>query len=895
MHFLLARRARNVCAAVLLLLLGLFFTVQAISNTAFSALEVRETNANVVRVKAALAARLDGLGSVANDWGTWDDAYRVLLGQNPGFADANMNPSSLQALRLNVMALVTEDGRVLEGRGVDVESGRALAFPGSLRTLLATRPSYAQLSRIGQTSAGLIALPEGLLLFTTRAVTDSAGVKPPNGVILVGRFLDAEEVDAIAEQTGLDVTLYTATQVPALPAAVRSAFASGSSSGTVAAASSPSTMTGSIVLPDAAGSPAAVLMVRFPRAIYRAGQNSMLYFAVALSIFGVFTLGVVIVALVRQSREVLRRQRAQDAQRASEEQYRLLINNMADAVFGLTSDGTIVFANPQASALTGHPNDALLGMHYSQIVRESGSELVEERMPSERGRSVTFETEMENTSGRSVPVELSATATGTEPAGGIAVQWIARDITERKRHETQLVYLAEHDFLTGLMNRRRVEEEIDHALERSRRSRRSGAFLWLDVDAFKDVNDRFGHRAGDDVLIDLAGLLSRELRADSELCRLGGDEFGILLHDADAGGACIVAERLLSRIRKEEFLFSGQHVHVTGSIGISLFPDHASTTEELMAHADAAAYAAKQEDRGRYRLYRPDEDWDDELSSRFEWSARIERALAEDRFLVYAQPIIDLSDSSVDRYELLIRLQGEGGEIIPPDSFLPIAERVGLIHQVDRWMVRHAIELLAGHNIDARLRLDVNLSGKVLSDSRIVSLIDAELSRSGVDPARLGVEITETVAIFDMNKARALIVALKDIGCRVTLDDFGSGFSSFYYLNNLPIDGLKIDGAFVKEMKASPKNQHIVRAMVELCGGFGIASTGEWVEDAQTLGLLGDYGVTYAQGFAIGRPLPAEEAFARGGATLGTAGDASPAPGWRSAEASSGDTVRGSG
>ena len=874
MHSVLARRVRDVCAVVLLLLVGLFFAVQAISSAAFAALEVREADANVVRVNEAVAARMNDLGSVADDWGTRDDAYRVILGQNPGFAAANLTPSSLQALRLNVMTLVTEDGRVLQPGSVDLETGEPRPFPESLRTLLAARPSYIRLTRIGQTSAGLLSLPEGLLLFTARAVTDSAGTKPPRGVIFVGRFLEAEEVDAIAKQTNLDVALYAAAEVPKLPAAVRSAFASGSATGTVVAASSPGTMTGSIVLPDVTGTPAAVLVVRFPRAIHQAGQNSMFYFAVALAIFGVFTLGVVIVALVRRNRETLERKHAESAQHASEERYRLLIDNMADAVFGLTSDGVIVFANPQASVLTGHPNDALLGMSYRELVHESGVERVGERMPSGRGRTESFETEMENAYGRSVPVELSMTATGIESIGGIAVQWIARDITERKRHEAQLVYLAEHDYLTGLMNRRRFDEELDHALERSRRSRRCGAFLWLDVDAFKDVNDRFGHRAGDAVLIALAGIFTRELRADGALCRLEGDEFGILLHDADADGACIVAERLLSKVREAEFVFSGQQVHVTGSLGIALFPDHASTTEELMAHADAATYAAKQEDRDRYRLYRPDEDWDDELSSRFEWSARIERALAEDRFLVYAQPIVDLSDGSVDRYELLIRLQGEGGEIIPPDSFLPIAERVGLIHQIDRWMVRHAIELLATHSGDARLRLDVNLSGKVLSDSRIVSLIDSELSRAGVDPARLGVEITETVAIFDMSKASELIVALKDIGCRVTLDDFGSGFSSFYYLNNLPIDGLKIDGTFVKGLTASPKDQHIVRAMVELCGGFGIASTGECVEDAGALDLLVGYGVTYAQGFAIGRPLPAEEAFAAGGAVPGAGGAA---------------------
>jgi EAL domain-containing protein (putative c-di-GMP-specific phosphodiesterase class I) len=208
---------------------------------------------------------------------------------------------------------------------------------------------------------------------------------------------------------------------------------------------------------------------------------------------------------------------------------------------------------------------------------------------------------------------------------------------------------------------------------------------------------------------------------------------------------------------------------------------------------------------------------------------------------------------------LLIRLLDEEGQIVPADTFIRVAERVGLIHDIDRWMVKQAVALIARQRGEAP-RLDVNVSGKAVSDSGLLTLIETELRRAKVDPSSLGIEITETAAIGDMAKARAFIDRLKDIGCRVTLDDFGSGFSSFYYLNSLPVDGLKIDGGFVRNMTASRRDQHVVRAIVELCRGFAIESTAEWVEDEATFEFLKEFGVTHAQGWALGRPVPVEEA-----------------------------------
>jgi diguanylate cyclase (GGDEF)-like protein len=392
------------------------------------------------------------------------------------------------------------------------------------------------------------------------------------------------------------------------------------------------------------------------------------------------------------------------------------------------------------------------------------------------------------------------------------------------------------------------------------RTGRSGALLWLDIDFFKEINDSLGHQAGDQVLVGIAAAATRCLRADSFIARLGGDEFAVLLPDTDRAQAEECAERLTLAIREASSLFEGRSLRVTSSVGVVLYPDHGATVEELLARADLAMYRAKEDGRNRYVVYEATEGWHDEQRVRFNWSTQIETALRDDLFIVYAQPVLNIADDSIDRHELLIRMEGEDGSILPPASFLHVAERTGLIHQIDRWMVRRAIDLIsmkAGR--DASFRLDVNLSGRAFSDTELLATIESELIRTGIAPASFGVEITETAAVSDMGKARAFITRLRALGCRVSLDDFGSGFSSFYYLKNLPIDCLKIDGSFIQNMTLNLQDQHVVKAMVELAEGFGITSTAEFVEDGATLEMLKAFGVTYAQGFHISRPMPVGE------------------------------------
>lgn len=563
--------------------------------------------------------------------------------------------------------------------------------------------------------------------------------------------------------------------------------------------------------------------------------------------------------------EIEGRLRTERALRSSEERLLYLVENMADAVLTLDSAGTITFANPRAVDLTEYALDELLGMHFTSLVASESTSSVERQLlaPSADQVEGTLEIVIATRSGASLPLEVSLSALVGPDSTLKGVQWIARDVSERRHFEEQLVYAATHDFLTGLANRPRFEEEVERALAQSRRLGDGGAVLWLDLDDFKGVNDAMGHRAGDRLLVDLTPRISAQLREYDLLARIGGDEFAALLPHTAAADAEAVAARILDTIRREPFAVDGHSIRVTASVGIAIFPDHGTSVTELLAHADIAMYRAKDVSRDGWCSYRPDADWHSEVGSRLTWAERIDAALTSDSLVVYAQPIVDLADGSVWSHELLVRLLDHDGSILPPGAFLHHAEQTGLIRDIDRWMVRRAVDIIAVEIQSGReIRLDVNLSAKALTDRTLLAVIREVVTGAGIPPGLLGLEITETAAATDLVHAEAFTEALRDLGCRVSLDDFGSGFSSFYYLKHLAVDTLKIDGSFVRDMKRSAQDRHLVKAMIELARGLSMSAVAEFVEDEETARLLAGFGADWGQGYYFARPRPVEDALA---------------------------------
>jgi diguanylate cyclase (GGDEF)-like protein len=434
--------------------------------------------------------------------------------------------------------------------------------------------------------------------------------------------------------------------------------------------------------------------------------------------------------------------------------------------------------------------------------------------------------------------------------------------SERRRMEARLAHMSTHDPLTGLHNRARLEDELELQLAHAQRSGRGGAVLWLDLDRFKEINDSLGHVAGDDVLRTVAGRLQAQVRGDTLVSRLGGDEFAFLMPDVDADTALLIASRLLDAVRGEPYAVSGHSLRLCASAGVVLFPEHGCEAEDILSMADLAMYQAKEQGRDRVCLYDPAGEQHAQLRDGLSWAERIEDALRTDRFELWAQQLTSLTERPQARYELLIRMRDAEDTVIAPGAFLPTAERHGSIRQIDRWVVERAIELLQMEAAEGRdTWVDINMSGRSFDDPELLPLIERRLAETGVDPGKLGIEITETAAILDLRKARDFVDRLNALGCRFALDDFGSGFSSLTYLRELPIDCLKIDGSYIQNLCSNPTDQHMVKAMVELARGLGVTTVAEFVEDGETLGLLRSYGVDFGQGFYIHRPEPLAAVF----------------------------------
>jgi diguanylate cyclase (GGDEF)-like protein/PAS domain S-box-containing protein len=433
------------------------------------------------------------------------------------------------------------------------------------------------------------------------------------------------------------------------------------------------------------------------------------------------------------------------------------------------------------------------------------------------------------------------------------------DIAERKRFEGRLQYLADHDSLTGLANRRHFERELTQHLTRRTRYGGAGAVLLLDLDNFKDVNDTLGHSTGDELIRAVANVLRGRLRESDLLTRLGGDEFAVLLPEASSTEADHVARSLIEAVDGARLVVAGgRSVGTTTSVGLRVLPqDGGLTAEDVLAEADLAMYEAKEAGRNRVVHFHPGGDFQARSRERLEWLERLRMAIDEGGFALVCQPILDLSDDTVSQHELLVRMV-DGDTLVPPREFLDVAERFGLVRAIDRWVVRASIRAVAttGEEHGEEPTVEINLSGESLTDPDLPALIEREVADAGISASSLIFEVTETALIANMEQARAFVQRIGALGCGFALDDFGAGFGSFAYLKHLPVDYLKIDGEFIRRLPHSRTDQLIVEGVVTTARGLGKRTIAEFVGDEETLDRLRELGVDYAQGYHVGMPEP---------------------------------------
>lgn len=544
-----------------------------------------------------------------------------------------------------------------------------------------------------------------------------------------------------------------------------------------------------------------------------------------------------------------------------EEKARLLalLSAMNMGILFVTINNRVAYTNPAFTQIWMIRNtENLVGREITDLLNDSGCVLAR---PDHFSRHImgvmgTHESseslEIEMTDGRLI-TQLSYPV--REQDGRIIGRiLIFEDVTRERQTAEQLIYLAERDSLTGLYNRRRFEDELGRMLGDVTRHGNSGSLLFFDLDEFKYINDTFGHRAGDSMLIRVAGAVGALIRSNEVFCRLGGDEFAILMPDASETDAQSLAERIVRAVSQIPFRFEGKNLRLTCSLGIAAYPQQADSAEQLVAHADAAMYQAKEAGKNAWRSYRADLDTSREMIQRMSWNERIGRALEEDRFILHFQGIYHTQSGALAHLEVLLRMRDETDpqQLIMPGHFIPLAEKNGQILQIDRWVLKQSIALLqAKPEIPA---LAVNISGRSLDDPGLAHFISDELHTARVAPRRLMIEITETSALSDLQDAQRFIEALRHTGCTICLDDFGTGFASFAYLKHIKADILKIDGLFIRDIIFERDNQVFVKAIVDVARGLGKTTVAEFVESREIYAMLKEMGVDMVQGYYLDIP-----------------------------------------
>jgi diguanylate cyclase (GGDEF)-like protein/PAS domain S-box-containing protein len=562
--------------------------------------------------------------------------------------------------------------------------------------------------------------------------------------------------------------------------------------------------------------------------------------------------------------DITERKLYEEALFREKESAHITLQSIGDGVVTTDSESTIDYINPVAEQLTGWRLEDAMGRPVDEVFRtfhEETCEPLENPLTQAISRIRPIKSMrpmlLIRKDGNELYVESTASPIrdGTGRVSGAVL--VFHDVSESRELNRRLSYHASHDLLTGLVNRREFEGRIERAIKSAKAREHAFALCYLDLDKFKMVNDSCGHAAGDALLGQVGALLKARVRWRDTLARLGGDEFGVLLEGCSLEEALRIAETLREAVRNFRFTWEDRVFRLGASIGVvPLTPDNDEPASVLSA-AESACQAAKEGGRNRVHSFAEN---DIELMRRrreMQWAARINAALEEGRFELYRmmiQPLQKPEEGS--HYELLLRMKDENGRIVAPDSFIAAAERYGLTPNIDRWVIESAFRWLVSDS-DERQKLAVcaiNLSGQSLGDDKFLPFVIEQFQQSGIEAHKICFEITETAAVANFSQANRFIQALKDLGCKFSLDDFGTGLSSFGYLKHFPVDYLKIDGSFVREILRDPIDREMVRSINEIGHLTGKLTIAEFAENAEIIQMLTSLGVDYAQGWGVAQP-----------------------------------------
>lgn len=565
--------------------------------------------------------------------------------------------------------------------------------------------------------------------------------------------------------------------------------------------------------------------------------------------------------------DITERKEIEQALFCEKELAQVTLKSIGDGVITTNFCGEVLYLNPLAEKLTGWTGEAAKDQPIAaifQTVNELNDEPIEscvyQLLRQETPICITDDIVLISRDGNRYAIDESASPIYNHNGELIGTVLVFRDVTKTRQLAREISWQANHDGLTGLMNRRSFEEQLKRAIEDSITNQNNHILCYLDLDQFKVVNDTCGHIAGDELLRQLGELLTHQVRTSDNIARLGGDEFGLLLHKCPLQAGKQIADKLRKLIEDFRFSWEEKTFAIGVSIGLVEIDEDTLDLNSLLSAADAACYAAKDNGRNRLHIYQADDLEVAKQREERQWISKIHLALEEDRFCLYQQKIIPVDSSKEDRTnhnELLIRMIDKEGKIVPPMAFIPAAERYDLMPILDQWVVSHFFKHYSILTDSQKQEIyTINLSGCSLTNEQFLDFLKQQLKEYPISPETLCFEITETTAIANLRKAIAFIRELKKIGCRFALDDFGSGMSSFGYLKNLPIDYLKIDGSFIKDILKDPIDCEMVECINRVGHVMGIQTIAEFVESNEILKKLQTMDIDYAQGYGIAKPCP---------------------------------------
>jgi diguanylate cyclase (GGDEF)-like protein/PAS domain S-box-containing protein len=830
----------------------------------FRQLERDAANHSLDQVLNAFQADLEHLAVSVRDYARWDDAYAYVADRNERFTQSNFAPESLENQGVDVVWMLDASDREMLSLVSDPKQARHIEKPANAALIDVLRRNLPRIREARGNSRPLQRLlqtPQGLMAFAAHDIVATGGRGEPRGMLLFGRFIDDAVVARVRQTSQLPVQLHaTSRSVQRLPESVVAAWsAPGKGFDRVLLPTDEQNLDIYGVLRDIDGAAAAVVQTHTDRTLLEFGQHTLNSLMLLIS-------AVVVLVAAGVTWLLLRMERAWRSQAASERRYRAVITQAQDTMLlADAADRKILEANPAATTTLGYLESVLLEKTVDELFVVNDGGTVRPVQPELYAASSDLALHVRCQDGRLLDVEVSASPLNID--GREVISFVLRDVSARKDAERALVdnqqrltQVAHHDTLTGLLNRMGLQNRLPDIIEQAQRTKRPVAFLYLDIDHFKKINDLHGHACGDRLLQMVADRLRASVAASDLVVRMGGDEFVVIatgVRDVSSAGA------IASRIREKlgaTFEVDGQEITVTSSVGVSVYPDHGADYEVLLKNADIALYESKDGGRDTHRVFA--RSMNTRVNERLTIEHSMRAAIRENQFYVDYQPIVDLRTNKLEGLEALMRWRHPARGLVPPAIFIDVAEKSGLIAELGEFVLNHVCRQIRRWQDKGAepVPVSVNVSARQFERQDIANLVAHAASTAGIDVRMIHVELTESAIVEGNERHLGVMRGLRALGVPVSIDDFGTGYSSLAYLKNLPIDCLKIDRAFVRDMITSVNGDAIVTAIISMAGSLGLRTIAEGVETLEQLKRLRELGAHMGQGFYFSPPLSTEAA-----------------------------------